>query len=515
MIGDQQQQLQQSKVALVHSRSIRNSRQLTLLQRTNQARLQATTVDHRLLKMLAPASAAAAALSRPRAPGDASAAGKAATPRLLALLRFLFTHKSGNASRSRRLLVLGAMSATGVSVMLHYVARGFCRTPLETAHLVVHVAVAVVKTAAQYVARGCRPLYPSWTFRFELLRAVMRCATELYGHRIADEVHAKRIRRISEVYGTSVGWLYTKFHGTRIEPVHVNGLEHVWIKSGSTSDRASKRRFVVVYYHGGGYAVLSPRMYIGFCNTLRTAIQDELRAHHSDLEHVQVDVFLANYRKIPEHPFPVPAQDAVAMYDYVVEQCGISPSQIIVAGDSAGGGLVMSTLLRLRERNEEHVLPLAAILCCPTVDLSVPEDECDAQMPHCVLSTSLIDACRDVYHLTRHDPSTWLDASPVHCDLRGLPPVFLQTATLDLLFPHSQRLMDKAARDGVRNWDVDVQEGVPHVFTVFPTPVLPHAMVGVQNMAHFAAKHFASSVSCDSASASEPSSTGTELAHGA
>lgn len=432
---------------------------------------------------------------------------RGAFARLLALVRFLRSAKSSEAVRLRRLLFLGATSVTGFSALLvYYLARGFCQTPLEVAHLMVHVGVTVAKTVAQYIARGFRPLYPKWTFSFEVLRAVMRCATELYGHRISEELHAKHIRRASEVYGTSLGWLYAKIHKTRVEPVIINDLEHVWIKSAGSHHApiSSENRFVVIYYHGGGYAVLSPRMYIGFCNTLRSAIHDELKKHTASGQPVpQVDFFLANYRKIPEHPFPVPAQDAVAIYEHVVEHYKILPQRIIIAGDSAGGGLTLSTLLRLRD-NKPHLLPLGAMLCCPVADLS--EKENFVVPPHCVLSMSMVDACRFTYHTTTADKSTWLDASPAHCDLRGLPPVFLQTATLDFLFHHSQRLMDKAAQDGVlHNWETDVQDDVPHVFTVFPTTVLPHAMVGIQNMARFAAKHFHKvAATCDDETRSGP-----------
>lgn len=419
---------------------------------------------------------------------------RGAFARIFALVRFLRSAKSSDAVRLRRLLLLGVTSATGFSALLvHYVTRGFCQTPMEVMHLMAHVSVTVVKTVAQYIARGFRPLYPKWTLSFEVLRAVMRCATELYGHRISEELHAKHIRHASELYGTSLGWLYAKIHKTRVEPVIVNGLEHVWIKSSAVNKSffSPENRFVVIYYHGGGYAVLSPRMYIAFCNTLRSAIHEELQKHTTSGQPVvppQVDFFLANYRKIPEHPFPVPAQDAVAIYEHVVEHYKIPPQRIIVAGDSAGGGLTLSTLLRLRD-SKPHLLPLAAMLCCPVTDLSEKEDF--VAPPHCVLSVSMVDASRRAYHTTTADKSTWLDASPAHCDLRGLPPVFLQTATLDFLFHHSQRLMAKAAQDGVlHNWETDVQEDVPHVFTVFPTPVLPHAMVGIRNMARFAAKHF-------------------------
>ncbi|GMF40945.1 unnamed protein product [Phytophthora fragariaefolia] len=232
-------------------------------------------------------------------------------------------------------------------------------------------------------------------------------------------------------------------------------------------------------------------MYISFCSALVSAIKKELGDQEAGNE-VVVDAFLANYRKLPEHQFPVQVEDAVAMYEYLLQHEKLQSSQIILAGDSAGGGLVMSTLLRVRDGDSSWKsklpLPLAAIVACPLVDLTGDEDETTSE--HCVLSLNITAASVLSYHPTRHDPSTWADASPVHCDLQGLPPVFLQSASLDTLFRHSLRLKAKAEDDGVTNWEVDVHEGVPHVFMIMPNYVLPYARVGVQRMAAFAAQQF-------------------------
>lgn len=159
----------------------------------------------------------------------------------------------------------------------------------------------------------------------------------------------------------------------------------------------------------------------------------------------------------------------------------------------------MSTLLRVRDGlsswKSTLPLPLAAIVACPLADLTGDEDEASGE--HCVLSLNMTAASVLSYHPTRDDPSTWADASPVHCDLQGLPPVFLQAAELDALFKHSLRLEAKAKADGVSNWEVDVHEGVPHVFMVIPAYVLPYARVGVQKMAAFAAKQFLNGLSKD------------------
>ncbi|KAF4316741.1 hypothetical protein BBI17_007343 [Phytophthora kernoviae] len=316
---------------------------------------------------------------------------------------------------------------------------------------------APVVALINYVARGFKPKFPKWTLRYELVVNIMRST-----------------------------------HGVRLESVHLNGLEHLWLKSSDVETiGTATKRVVILYYHGGGYAVLSPRAYITFGCSLVAAIKQEF-ATQATKDDITVDIFLANYRKLPEYQFPVPAEDAVTMYEYVLQHEALDPSQIILAGDSAGGGLVMSTLLRVRDGKSSWKpklpLPLAAIVECPIADLTDDEDKSKGE--HCIVTPSSVEAIRNCYHPTREDPRTWEDASPVQCDLRGLPPLLLQTASFDYLFQHSLRLAAKAKADGVTNWELDVHEDVPHAFMVFPDFVLPYARVGVQRMAAFAVRQF-------------------------
>lgn len=383
------------------------------------------------------------------------------------------------ASRGRRLIRIVGGTAGVTTLVAYFLGAGFCKTPWEAVGLLGQIVATVFKTVAAYVARGCRPLFPQWTLQFEVLRAIMRHCSSRKGHRIADEPHARVIRWQTAFLGSIFGWFSCQSHGSTLSSVHVHGLEHLWLH-GPVQGSAT-RRLVILYFHGGGYAVLSPRMYISFCNTLAGAVRAKLGAD------TQVDVFVANYRKIPEHKFPVPAEDAQRMYDYLLDHEQLQPSQIIIAGDSAGGGLVMSTLLRVRDRDASQ-LPLAAITSCPFVDLTGDEDE--NRTPHCVLSDNITQASRNALVESIDDPSTWSHASAVHCDLGGLPPMFVQAASLDYLFEHSKRLVAKATADGASNWELDVHEGVPHVFTNFPTFVLPYSAVGIERMAAFAARQF-------------------------
>ncbi|KAG2515346.1 hypothetical protein BBO99_00007400 [Phytophthora kernoviae] len=351
-------------------------------------------------------------------------------------------------------LLIGGTGGALVLLALNASLRGMCRSPWEAISLVGKIMSAVVQTLVQYVERGFRPEYPKWTLQFELLRAVMQTCTDF-----------RRYRR-------------------RIDPVRVNGLEHLWIRS-LTSRKSDTKRLVIMYVHGGAFALLSPRFYSFFGATLAAAVDKELSSCGSN---AQVDIFMANYHKAPEYCFPTQPKDVVAAYEYLLDHEDLSTDRIILAGDSAGGGLVMSTLLRLRDSNLSHHLPLAAIVSSPFVDFSESIDpKCALK---CILTRRIAKACRVAYHPHCADRTTWVDASAVHCNLKGLPPMLIQAATLDYLYQDSERLAAKAKADGVRDWEFDLHHGVSHVFSLFPSMILPYAEVGMQKMAAFAAKQF-------------------------
>ncbi|RLN71585.1 hypothetical protein BBJ28_00011340 [Nothophytophthora sp. Chile5] len=415
---------------------------------------------------------------------------KAQTPWGLSLLQRLWA----DPERRRKVLRLLFGGATGVLALslLRFAFSGLCRTPWEALRLLLRLGATLCGTLVAWMRRGCTPKFPNWTLRFELLRAAIReCTRGAHGERmVTDAKHARVVRSQSAAFGTVLGWFACRQHGRHLESVHANGLEHLWLRSAEPR-RSGAKRLVVLYVHGGGFAVMSPRLYIAFGASLAVAIEKELSRQLPSEEAVQVDVFLGNYRKAPEHCFPTPPEDTVAAYKHLLESEGIPSEQIILAGDSAGGGLVMSTLLRIREASKQQ-LPLAAILICPAVDLSGVEAQGDsaAASAHCLLSPEMIAAGRLTYHTTAADPETWADASSVHCDLRGLPPVFVQAASLDYIYQHSIKLAAKAEADGITNWELDEHKGMPHVFSIFPAYVLPYAEVGVQRMAAFAARHF-------------------------
>ncbi|KAE8908273.1 hypothetical protein PF005_g11577 [Phytophthora fragariae] len=379
-------------------------------------------------------------------------------------------------------LLFGGVSGAVVLKGLHIAMRGLCNNPLEGVYLLGSLLYAFAKTVVQYMARGFKPILPQWTLRFELFRVFIRVGMELHGERVlGDESYAAIVREQSEWFGTFWGRRACRKAGKRYEPVHINGLEHIWLRS-LTPRKPNTRRLVVLYAHGGGFAIMSPRLYIHFSNALCSFVEKELARQLGPeaANKVHVEIFLANYHKVPKHSYPTQPQDIVKVYEHLLYHENLDPSQVVLAGDSAGAGLIMSAMLRER-RDNPQLLPLCAALVCPFVDLTGDE----RPSPNCILTQECCNAVLKAYHPEHDDQSKWGDASSVHCDLRNLPPVFLQTGGLDSIHQHAVRLMDKAKADGVTNWEYDLHETMAHVFPIFPAWFLPHADVAIEKVAAF------------------------------
>ncbi|KAK1942224.1 Monoterpene epsilon-lactone hydrolase [Phytophthora citrophthora] len=380
------------------------------------------------------------------------------------------------------LLLFGGAGVALVLKVLHIAMRGLCKNPLEGAYLLGSLLYAFAKTVLQFVTRGFKPIFPQWTLRFELFRIFIRVGMELYGERVlGDESYASIVREQSEWFGTFWGRKACRKAGKRYEPVKINGLEHIWLRS-QTPRKPGTKRLVVLYAHGGGFAIMSPRLYIHFSNALCSFIEKELvrQLGPEAAGKVHVEIFLANYRKVPKHSYPTQPQDIVEVYEHLLYHENLDPSQVVLAGDSAGAGLIMSAMLRER-RTKPHFLPLCAALLCPYVDLTGDEQP----SPYCILTPECCNAVLKAYHPLIEDQTKWGDASSIHCDLRNLPPVFVQTGDLDSIHQHAVRLVAKAKADGVSNWEYDVHPLMSHVFPIFPAWFLPHADLAIEKMANF------------------------------
>mgnify|MGYP002361245611 FL=1 len=204
---------------------------------------------------------------------------------------------------------------------------------------------------------------------------------------------------------------------------------------------------VLMHIHGGGFALCSSHVHATFISELARAIN--CRA-------VGID-----YRLAPEHPFPLPIEDCYSAYLGLLDS-GVDASRIVLSGDSAGGNLALAMLQRVRASGKP--LPRLVLLLSPWVDLECRGDSVQFNDPYDYLSRDLLELFA-AYYLQGADPRD-PQASPVHADLSGFPPMLLQAGGGETLLSEIRTLARRAERQGVR---VTLQEweGMCHAFHGF------------------------------------------------
>jgi epsilon-lactone hydrolase len=252
----------------------------------------------------------------------------------------------------------------------------------------------------------------------------------------------------------------------KCEPLSAGGVDAEWITApGAAADRA------VLYLHGGGYVM-------GSINTHRDLIGRLSRA-------AQARVLALNYRLAPEHPFPAAVEDAVAGYRYLLER-GLKPARMAVAGDSAGGGLTLATLVAVRDAR----LPLPAAAAClsPWVDLEgLGESMKTRAHVDPIASANGTHVLAQAY-LAGKDPRTPL-AAPLYADLKGLPPLLIQVGDAETLLDDSNRVAARARAAGVKV-TLEVWPEMIHVWQLFAS-FLPEGQEAVQGIGKFIREHTA------------------------
>lgn len=213
---------------------------------------------------------------------------------------------------------------------------------------------------------------------------------------------------------------------------------------------------LLVYLHGGGYSAGS-------------------RATHRDIagrlaRTANITTAVPEYPLAPESPFPA-AVDAVAELIDDLSNHGVHADKIILAGDSAGGGLGVATMMKLRDQGA--ALPLGAVLISPWVDLTVSDTrsfDLDGQDP--LIGVYAIQTLASVY-ATPEEQSMPL-ASPVFGNLAGLPPMQIHVGDLEVLFPDALRLHEAIIDHGGSS-DLHVYKELTHVFQLMPPEIVPES----------------------------------------
>lgn len=238
--------------------------------------------------------------------------------------------------------------------------------------------------------------------------------------------------------------LLKRAFGVSVEVTTVNGLHAEWLRPKQAADGK-----VLLYLHGGAYLV-------GSCRTHRQMVSHIARA-------AGVNALVPEYRLAPEHPFPAAIDDAVGVYRWLLAN-GFGPGDIFIAGDSAGGGLTVATLLSLRHAGLP--MPTAAVLLSPFLDITASGESAT----------------------TRADQDPWFDAkdmsvvadnycsdgtdlqnplvSPVFANVSGLPPTFIQVGDDEILLSDSTRFADKMKEAGL-DVEIEIWPEMWHVFQLF------------------------------------------------
>jgi phosphinothricin tripeptide acetyl hydrolase len=254
--------------------------------------------------------------------------------------------------------------------------------------------------------------------------------------------------------------------GATVTPVSANGVPAEWtVASGARDDVA------IVYLHGGGYVMGSLNTHRGHCARLSRV--------------ARARVLSVDYRLGPEHPHPAALEDAVAAVRFARES-GFAPGRTAVAGDSAGGGLTLATLVALRDAGDPA--PTAGLCISPWTDLALSGDTIRSKAAEDpMVRAADLRLMADAY-LAGRDPKTPL-ASPLYADLAGLPPVLLQVGSAEILLDDSVRLAERASRAGVQA-DLRVWPDMIHVWHAF-ADILPEGQQAVDEMAAFLEKRLA------------------------
>ena len=272
-------------------------------------------------------------------------------------------------------------------------------------------------------------------------------------------------RRARRVFGAPnpLGWLRTR--GVRIAPVDAGGVRGEWVRAPRVDGG------VILYFHGGGYVAGSP------------ATQRPITAALA--RRTGRRVFSLDYRLAPEHRFPAALDDALAGYRWLRGQ-GIAPESVALAGDSAGGGLVLATLLRARD--EGVPLPACGVCFSPWTDLSGSGESILRNNGRCAMfrPENIADFARVYLGATS---AAHPYASPLFGKLDGLPPVLFQVCADELLLDDTRRTCEAIQRAGGTAL-LEVTDGVFHAWQMLDG-FLPEATAALDRAATFIAAHSA------------------------
>jgi len=274
------------------------------------------------------------------------------------------------------------------------------------------------------------------------------------------------LRRDIEGYNKFMALLVPKRKDVKITEEILGGVSCLHAFSPIPSKRT------ILYLHGGGYIL---------------GLQHQSSAYRYFISELAVvcqnDVWAIDYRLAPENPYPAALEDAYAAYLELLEK-GFAANDIFIIGDSAGGGLTLALLMKIRDEGKQ--LPKAAIPLSPWTDLSGTGESLKtrADIDPMLTPYGLVDMASLVVHKDKiKEPYI----SPFYGNFEGLPPLMIFVGGREILFDDSLRVAEKAKRAGV-DVTLDIQEEMIHVYPVFGG-IFKEGKEAIDRMAEFVKKH--------------------------
>jgi len=271
--------------------------------------------------------------------------------------------------------------------------------------------------------------------------------------------YEKLVRRARRLFGIPEWMSFLVSRSVMYEEVRGTDLCGEWV----IPEENYFEEKVLLYLHGGGYVSCTPRTHRPITAALARIANQR--------------VFALDYRLAPEAPFPAAVDDAARAFAWLLE-IGVQAQNISMAGDSAGGGLVIATLLRLKARGQP--MPACAVCLSPWVDLTGAASY--GNVESCAMfRPEDVSAFSELY-LNGKSPRL-PEASPLFGDLHWLPPLLIQASTSELLFDEAVQLDQKAKKSGVDS-TLRAYPGVPHVWQMC-NGLMPEAGAAMREIAAF------------------------------
>jgi len=286
------------------------------------------------------------------------------------------------------------------------------------------------------------------------LKALLRLTM---GRQLADDADVAALRRRYERLDARQFKVGAPVERT---PTETGGVPGEWIAAPETLPER-----VILYLHGGSFAFRFPNAHASLAARL--------------CRRLQARALIPDYRLAPEHPYPAAPDDCHAAYRGLLAE-GVDPKNIVLAGDSAGGNLVLVTLCRVRAAGEP--LPACAVMLSPALDCTMQSPSMttfDGQDPM-IRRASLLVLRR--HYVPSRFPFTNPDISPMFADFRGLPPLLFQVGSTELLRDEAMRAANKAHAANV-DVELELWPGAAHVFQL--AEFLPEARLAVEHIARF------------------------------